>query len=593
MSVTILDVVAAARAREVSLVGEIVGYLVLGAVERLGTARQLGLEEMTLSEDGLLASRVAEDRGSRVGPRELLAVLLAAATSAPPALRAAARPGDVGAFVSEIEAALIPLNRAAGKRALARLARETARALALGRVEHGGTRDWVASVLQSSESSPAVASRGDTSRTPVHDTACDAPVAPSSVETVERDDDSFSPELVFEVDLASPFVAVREEDSYAPAEAFLIEEPSLPGAAPRSTDPEAARAATTSAERRETASSSVAPAVETRPDLPRVRHRPSTTPVLGSLAVDARSRLPGPIEYVGPDSTDPMPVVFEDEPQDVSPAATDVAPASPVDVAPASPADVAPASPPNVAQPPPSPPIVRTPAGPSVVLKPRSFRPIFSSETPQSIARPRSTVSDLAARFSVPDGADHGALGRELKTMAGLGPTPPPPGAASFTPPPVVSLDEREEVAVKPVAGARSRAGAFAAMGAFLVLAFGVGKARFVPGAAPPDAPAETAAARPDEAVPSDACRAVLVVENAPEGATVKARLASGEMLAAVGPSSTFSDLPCGQALDVLVVDDALPGWHKIEVSADDLTARQGSPSPHRTVDARAVSRSR
>ncbi len=55
-----------------------------------------------------------------------------------PGLAAAARPRgdeqDVDQVVGDIEAALIPVNRAAAKRALARLARETLRAKELGKL---------------------------------------------------------------------------------------------------------------------------------------------------------------------------------------------------------------------------------------------------------------------------------------------------------------------------------------------------------------------------------------------------------------------------------------------------------------------------
>src|SRR6185503_20849507 len=58
--------------------------------------------------------------------------LLDASGSGTPALTAAAKrkPGNgLPALVEELEAALIPVNRAAGRRALARLARETKRVL--------------------------------------------------------------------------------------------------------------------------------------------------------------------------------------------------------------------------------------------------------------------------------------------------------------------------------------------------------------------------------------------------------------------------------------------------------------------------------
>ncbi len=80
------------------------------------------------------------------GLRTILARLLSVATgTAMPSLSAAARPRPesdrgVEAVVGEIEAALIPVNRAAARRALARLARETIRAREQGRLKRASAR---------------------------------------------------------------------------------------------------------------------------------------------------------------------------------------------------------------------------------------------------------------------------------------------------------------------------------------------------------------------------------------------------------------------------------------------------------------------
>jgi hypothetical protein len=73
------------------------------------------------------------------GLRDLLRRLLATSSGTMPGLAAAARvreaERDVDGVVSDIEAALIPVNRAAAKRALARLSRETLRAKEAGKLK--------------------------------------------------------------------------------------------------------------------------------------------------------------------------------------------------------------------------------------------------------------------------------------------------------------------------------------------------------------------------------------------------------------------------------------------------------------------------
>ncbi len=72
--------------------------------------------------------------------RDVLARLLAVSSGTMPGLAAAARPREesargVDAVIEEIEAALIPVNRAAARRALARLSRETLRAKEAGKLK--------------------------------------------------------------------------------------------------------------------------------------------------------------------------------------------------------------------------------------------------------------------------------------------------------------------------------------------------------------------------------------------------------------------------------------------------------------------------
>ncbi|WP_437630899.1 hypothetical protein [Sorangium sp. So ce854] len=142
--VTLDEVIAAAQARCASLVPETSGYLAL-AVSDATSRLPLRLDDraVLLTTEGTVTVRT---RGEPVAPaeaarllRDLLARLLAASAGSMPNLAATARPRpaseqDPDAVARELEAALIPVNRNAARRALARLARETLRAKEAGRL---------------------------------------------------------------------------------------------------------------------------------------------------------------------------------------------------------------------------------------------------------------------------------------------------------------------------------------------------------------------------------------------------------------------------------------------------------------------------
>jgi hypothetical protein len=144
-SVTLDEVFGAAAVRGASLVPETSGYLALAigdATSRLPYA--LDERAVTLTTEGNVGMA---RRGEVIPPpqaaralRDVLARLLAASTGTMPGLAGAARPREesergVEAVVEEIEAALIPVNRAAARRALARLARETLKTKDAGRLK--------------------------------------------------------------------------------------------------------------------------------------------------------------------------------------------------------------------------------------------------------------------------------------------------------------------------------------------------------------------------------------------------------------------------------------------------------------------------
>ncbi len=150
-SVTLDEVFSAAWARAASLVPETSGYLALAvgdATSRLPYAVE-GRLVMLTTEGSVSITK----RGEILTPpqaardlRAILARLLSVATgTAMPSLSAAARPREesdrgIDAVIEEIEAALIPVNRSAARRALARLVRETIKARESGKLRRPSTR---------------------------------------------------------------------------------------------------------------------------------------------------------------------------------------------------------------------------------------------------------------------------------------------------------------------------------------------------------------------------------------------------------------------------------------------------------------------
>jgi hypothetical protein len=139
MSVTLSEVKRAARAHRAPLAGESAGYLVLAIADQvLQAPRLVRAAEVQLTEDGalrVLSGRASSDEEAELSLRSALDQLLLVASSGSAALTRASRrtaPVGLAALVRELEAALIPVNRSAARRALSRLHRETARALESG-----------------------------------------------------------------------------------------------------------------------------------------------------------------------------------------------------------------------------------------------------------------------------------------------------------------------------------------------------------------------------------------------------------------------------------------------------------------------------
>jgi hypothetical protein len=169
MSVSIAEILRGAALHAVPLTGECAGYLVLAAADQALTApRQVDAAELHLLDDGsvrAVGTRACSEVDAERDLRQLLDRLLSTASSVTPALLRAGRraPGaGMAPLLREIERALIPVNRSAARRALARLEREAARAVESGRLTEPPAAQNVAnSQLDAAPASEPVTVRGD------------------------------------------------------------------------------------------------------------------------------------------------------------------------------------------------------------------------------------------------------------------------------------------------------------------------------------------------------------------------------------------------------------------------------------------------
>ncbi len=139
MRVTVKDLSNAACAGLAAVTAETAGYFVLAAADQLaGSMGRLGA--VLVGEDGsVTVERLGEGSAAELEAdlRALLAQLLGLSSVRVPALQRAAdakEPRGLLRLSGEIEAALIPVNRAAARRALSRLHRDAVRAKASGKL---------------------------------------------------------------------------------------------------------------------------------------------------------------------------------------------------------------------------------------------------------------------------------------------------------------------------------------------------------------------------------------------------------------------------------------------------------------------------
>jgi hypothetical protein len=166
-SVTLDEVFTVLGTRRVPLAPELAGYLVLEIAEHADpNGGAVDPKAVFVSEEGTVAL-VKPRRDARDGAgdhaeasiRAMLVRLLEASGSQTAALAAAGKrktPAGLPSLAEELETALIPVNRAAGRRALARLAREVRRVtLGVGRNALPSTSDAMPSSRRSYASYPS------------------------------------------------------------------------------------------------------------------------------------------------------------------------------------------------------------------------------------------------------------------------------------------------------------------------------------------------------------------------------------------------------------------------------------------------------
>ncbi|MEP7122626.1 MAG: hypothetical protein ABJE95_17010 [Byssovorax sp.] len=463
---TLDEVLAAASARAASLVPETSGYLALAIGDATSRLPLLHDDRALLltTEGGMSASR----RGEVVSPekaakamRDTLARLLAVSSGTMPGLAAAARPRDesargVDAVIEEIEAALIPVNRAAAQRALARLSRETLRAKEAGKLKP----KRVASVRPPPRpAAVAAAPRVVFSEPPAPPTIVEPPantvfsepppLAPRieaplvESRAVVADTKSVTPEAGSAVVDAQP-VVVEAQSVARDAEPAVVVEPAVAEAPPRIVDAAPALA--------------VAPAtvVET---LPLPVHATIAVPDLSLPVLDAVTVIPSEqivvarvIAAIEPPAPTPSPLDPRFEERDFAePTPTTLGMAIEIDEAPTPLAAME---------------IVHATAlgaaalveehSPAVIHAPVVMMPVIPAEGFARPSEPPTRADDLLATFAV--SCSDAAAVREatdcLKKLAGLDPTPPPIAVALPVPVPAPKPAARPATPRAPVVAA-------------------------------------------------------------------------------------------------------------------------------------------
>ncbi|MBX3127222.1 MAG: hypothetical protein KF718_10935 [Polyangiaceae bacterium] len=593
MSVTLLEVMSAARGRAACLAAEVAGYLVLGAADHvLGSPRDVSSEQVLLEGDGSVrvhGGHPTDEIGAERGLRRLLAALLLEASGVTnPLLRASRRAatGDVEAFVREVESALIPVNRGAGRRALARLHRDTERAKERGLLvlesepaAHASeVHVEVAAALTRAavppEPEPAVWDDDAVASIEWSDAPQALAQHESSVECVDDIVVEFSPsapsasEWLLDVpDLIVDDVMEEEPTRSLPDRVAEI------GTAPESVVALRGRAPIQAPAER---SSELTPVLGTLDLGQRVEPMEHTEPIPAAawLELDVEEPPPAVARARSTEVTAPLPAVEVAEAPVVVEAAAEAAPEAPVvevaaEAAPEAPvvevaaeaapeaavvevaAEAAPEAPVVVEVAPPAAPTpepaLAVRAEPAAVLPPveaiddstlleraqleeasrvRSL-PERSARryAPPRYAPRQSSVDSLLESFAVGEIAPPAELCRDLKAIAGVEATALPPPVSELTPPAVAVDDPNSRPEAR---GAPQRPGVLVtALG--LVVALGVAGSTALPGSVPAlGSGASGLRAAASESIQRSArpssCEAEIIVKDLPPGADVALR---------------------------------------------------------------------
>jgi hypothetical protein len=495
--------------------------------------------------------------------------------------------GDLPRFVRELEAALIPANRAAARRSLARLHRETLRAVEAGSteipmpepvakvaVEARGTVEGTGGAPPAPQAAPPA---------PAPQSRC-APSAPepSAAAPVPAADAPAPP-----VQAPAPPGASAAPTAPAATTEELLEidvhvSPEPPPAGPPRANPMPGRpppvASTPMGSEASPPASEAFCGEETplEPVMQRVKQRESLlpaaddgrTPYLGTrvaVLTPPPLRVPQQTQGVWGDdgATDPMPaaecIADEVEPDDeaLTPyldrslvvASTDT-PQDSLDAAEDPSEPLASELPPGVTRVAPKPPVEDVSPAP-----PRYSR--------------KSDVSELLQSFSVADPDPSGTLLKDLKSLAGLEPSATPPPVAVEPVQDDANAGDRTETtrSIRPMA-------TVTVLGAVLCVAALAGP-RVVSAETGLVAAATTPAAKPGKA-PAP-CRASVEVVGAPSNARIEVRPQRPGVVApqwATGPEARFSELPCSTALEVLVGPAGARDrkWTRVPISAAELS---------------------
>jgi hypothetical protein len=627
MSVKLHEVMGAARGRSASLAAEVAGYLVLAAADQVaGAPRATGWEDVALLEDGsvrVISGTPCDDARAERTLRSLLGQLLLEASSVTPALLRAGHKATgtgVDALVRELEAALIPVNRGAARRALSRLYRDVVRARDNGKIV----------ALEEHEMSPAAEAPRPSAPAPVMEVApvvevpapvpvtrvewpvaepeaCDSPPPPADgLETVIP--------VYVELSAESPPVAEVEPVRAALPEVPDLDVPPSPSAPPA----------------RNNADAITSPLPAVRRAAEAAARAASATPPLGSCVtsldppewppMEVSEPVPSVLELSGDDATERTPDVdpsFAEsakphglpavearseggldtvdppraQPKRPAPMPTPVMPeavAPPVSVEPSPVPALIAEQLTNLAFSEPTEAEVELVSPPPVDVYALPRRPERVPQAPPRYAPRKSDVDQLLSGFSVAsEGSDRELCG-DLKALAGVDATRPPPDVELCETPPPVAVAEREDGApIERDAGERGTrriAGVVTAALAVLGVGFGSAAARQAPATeAAPAAAALPAPIRTGEVQREMPCAAELTVRRLPPGA--RARLRAGPDGAMVSPSRVLGDeavfeaLPCREAVEISVEMPSRGRWLRVPVRGEDLAPSEAEPS--------------